>query len=130
MDDRARQGDKRFQGLHNLYHIRLIDHGFPQPRRILRIEGRTQHGRLALALRLAEHGIPVYELRPGIIQTDMTSGVKDKYDALIKDGLVPQRRWGTPEDIGKTVAALARGDLPYSTGSVIMIDGGLSIPKL
>ena len=82
------------------------------------------------ALRLAEHGIPVYELRPGVIQTDMTAGVKDKYDALIRDGLIPQRRWGFPEDIGKAVASLARGDFPYSTGSVIMLDGGLALPRL
>ncbi len=82
------------------------------------------------ALRLAEYGIPVYELRPGIIQTDMTAGVKEKYDTLIKDGLVPQRRWGTPEDIGKAVASLAKGDLPYSTGTVLMVDGGLSLPHL
>jgi 3-oxoacyl-[acyl-carrier protein] reductase len=82
------------------------------------------------AVQLAEHGIPVYELRPGIIETDMTSGVKDKYDKLIGDGLLPQARWGQPSDIGKAVAMLARGDLPYSTGQVINIDGGLGIKRL
>ena len=82
------------------------------------------------AARLAAHGIPVFEVRPGIIATDMTAPVRDKYDALIADGLVPEGRWGQPEDVGRTVAALARGDLPYATGSIIHIDGGLTIPRL
>ncbi|HEX4566157.1 MAG TPA: 3-ketoacyl-ACP reductase [Vicinamibacterales bacterium] len=82
------------------------------------------------ALRLAEHHIPVYEVRPGIIQTDMTANVKEVYDRRIADGLVPERRWGTPEDVGRVVAALLRGDAPYATGSVITIDGGLSLPRL
>jgi NAD(P)-dependent dehydrogenase (short-subunit alcohol dehydrogenase family) len=82
------------------------------------------------AARLAPHGIPVYEVRPGIVRTDMTAGVAAKYDALIADGLVPQRRWGEPEDVGRVVAALARGEAPYSTGAVIVVDGGLTIPRL
>ena len=82
------------------------------------------------ALRLAAAGIPVYEVRPGIIETDMTAVVKSVYDARIADGLVPERRWGTPEDIGRVVAALLRGDAPYSTGSVIDVGGGLAIPRL
>jgi NAD(P)-dependent dehydrogenase (short-subunit alcohol dehydrogenase family) len=82
------------------------------------------------ATRLAPLGIPVYEVRPGIIATDMTAVVRDVYDARIADGLVPERRWGQPEDIGRTVAALVRGDLPYATGSVIHVDGGLSLPRL
>jgi NAD(P)-dependent dehydrogenase (short-subunit alcohol dehydrogenase family) len=82
------------------------------------------------AARLAAHGIPVYDVRPGIIATDMTSRVKDVYDRRIADGLVPEGRWGTPEDVGRVVAALARGDLPYATGSVIHVDGGLAIPRL
>jgi 3-oxoacyl-[acyl-carrier protein] reductase len=82
------------------------------------------------ALRLAGHGIPVYEVRPGIIATDMTAGVKEAYDMRIADGLVPERRWGTPEDVGRVVAALLRGDAPYATGSVIDVDGGLSLPRL
>jgi NAD(P)-dependent dehydrogenase (short-subunit alcohol dehydrogenase family) len=82
------------------------------------------------ALRLAEHGIAVYEVRPGIVHTDMTAGVTAKYDALIASGLVPQQRWGEPEDVGRVVAALARGDAPYSTGAVIVVDGGLTIPRL
>lgn len=82
------------------------------------------------ALRLAPHGIPVYEVRPGVIRTDMTAGVAGKYDQLIRDGLVPQGRWGEPDDVGRVVAALARGDAPYSTGAVVMVDGGLAIPRL
>jgi 3-oxoacyl-[acyl-carrier protein] reductase len=82
------------------------------------------------AVRLAAFDIPVYEVRPGIIQTDMTAGVQEKYDGLIADGLLLQSRWGTPEDVGKAVAALVRGDLPYSTGSVIMVDGGMTVPRL
>jgi 3-oxoacyl-[acyl-carrier protein] reductase len=82
------------------------------------------------AVRLAAHAIPVYEVRPGIIDTDMTAPVRDRYDRQIADGLVPERRWGRPEDVGKVVAALLRGDLPYSTGSVINVDGGLSIERL
>jgi 3-oxoacyl-[acyl-carrier protein] reductase len=82
------------------------------------------------ALRLAEHGIPVYEVRPGIIATDMTAAIRDSYDRRIDDGLVPDRRWGHPGDVGRVVTALARGDLPYATGSVIHVDGGLSVPRL
>ncbi|MCB0840129.1 MAG: 3-ketoacyl-ACP reductase [Bacteroidetes bacterium] len=82
------------------------------------------------ATRLGELNLPVYEVRPGVIMTDMTSGVKGKYDKMIEDGLTVQKRWGYPEDIGKAVAALVRGDFPYSTGQVIMIDGGLTIDRL
>lgn len=82
------------------------------------------------ATRLGEFDIPVYEVRPGVTATDMTAGVKDKYDRLIADGLCVQRRWGTPADVGKAVASLARGDLPYSTGQVLMVDGGLTLPRL
>lgn len=82
------------------------------------------------AVRLAANGIPVFEVRPGIIRTDMTAAVADKYDNQIRGGLVPQGRWGEPEDVGRVVAALARGDAAYSTGSVIAVDGGLTIPRL
>ncbi len=82
------------------------------------------------AARLGAHGISVYEVRPGIIKTDMTAGVTEKYDRLIADGLCVQPRWGLPEDVGKAVAALARGDFPYSTGQVIMVDGGLTLARL
>src|SRR5438270_9597705 len=81
------------------------------------------------AIRLAEHGINVYEIRPGIIATDMTAPVKDKYDKLIREGLSPIRRWGTPEDVGKAVAAIAQGLLPFSTGEAINVDGGLHIRR-
>ncbi len=82
------------------------------------------------AVRLAEFGIPVFEVRPGITATDMTAGVKEKYDALIAEGILLQPRWGTPADVGHAVAALARGDFPYSTGQVIMVDGGLLVERL
>ncbi len=82
------------------------------------------------ATRLAPNGIDVYEVRPGIISTDMTAGVRQVYDERIADGLVPAQRWGHPEDVGRAVAALVRGDVPYATGSVIHVDGGLAVPRL
>ncbi len=82
------------------------------------------------AVRLAEFGIPVYEVRPGIIRTDMTAGVKEKYDRLIAEGLIPQARWGEAEDVGRAVGMLLRGDLPYSTGQVIMVEGGMTLDRL
>jgi NAD(P)-dependent dehydrogenase (short-subunit alcohol dehydrogenase family) len=80
--------------------------------------------------RLSEYGIGVYEIRPGIIKTDMTEPVKEKYDRLIENGLVPQKRWGFPEDIGKTAAAIAEGYFDYSTGAVIEVSGGMNIRRL
>jgi len=82
------------------------------------------------AARLASDGVPVFEVRPGIIATDMTARVRDVYDKRIAEGLVPDARWGQPDDVGRVVAALLRGDMPYATGSVITVDGGLSIPRL
>jgi 3-oxoacyl-[acyl-carrier protein] reductase len=82
------------------------------------------------AARLGEFDIPVYEVRPGIIKTDMTAGVTAKYDKLFGEGFAIQHRWGQPEDVGKAVAMLARGDLPYSTGQVVMVDGGLTAQRL
>lgn len=82
------------------------------------------------ATRLGEHDIPVYEVRPGVIRSDMTAAVQGKYDGLIGQGLCLQARWGLPDDVGKAVAMLARGDLPYSTGQVVMVDGGLTVPRL
>lgn len=82
------------------------------------------------ATRLGEFNIPVYEIRPGVIKTDMTATVQEKYDNLIAEGLTLQARWGFPEDIGKAVASLARGDLAYSTGQVIMVDGGMTLQRL
>ena len=82
------------------------------------------------AARLGELNIPVYEVRPGIIKTDMTAGVQAKYDKLLSDGLAIQPRWGTPADVGKAVAALASDYFPYSTGQVFMVDGGMTVPRL
>ena len=81
------------------------------------------------SVRLADHGICVYELRPGVIRSDMTSGVAAKYDKMIADGLTLQKRWGEPADIGRAVAMLVAGSLAYSTGQVINIDGGLTIER-
>ncbi len=82
------------------------------------------------AVRLAPFGIGVYEVRPGIIATDMTAGVKEKYDKLIAEGLLLQKRWGEPADVGRAVASLARGDWAYSTGQAICVDGGFLISRL
>jgi 3-oxoacyl-[acyl-carrier protein] reductase len=82
------------------------------------------------ASRLADHGINVYEIRPGVIATDMTAAVSKHYDALIEQGLTPIRRWGTPDDIGRAVAAIAADSLPFSTGEVINVDGGFHIRRL
>ena len=82
------------------------------------------------ALRLAPHGIRTYEIRPGIIRTDMTAPVRERYDRMIADGLTPMPRWGEPEDVGRAVAALASGSIPFSTGDAFHIDGGLHIQKL
>jgi len=82
------------------------------------------------ASRLAEHGINVYEIRPGVIATDMTGPVKDKYDKLIAEGLTPIQRWGTPEDVGKAVVAIAQDLFPFSTGEVLNVDGGFHLRRL
>jgi 3-oxoacyl-[acyl-carrier protein] reductase len=82
------------------------------------------------AVRLSEFGIPVYEVRPGIIKTDMTAAVQAKYDQLMAEGLFLQPRWGLPEDVGRAVAMLVRGDMPYSTGQVLVVDGGLTVERL
>ena len=82
------------------------------------------------AVRLAEYSIGVYEVRPGIIETDMTASVREKYDALIDAGLLLEKRWGTPADVGSAVCLLARGELKYATGSVLLVDGGLTVPRL
>jgi 3-oxoacyl-[acyl-carrier protein] reductase len=81
------------------------------------------------AIRLGEFDIPVYEVRPGVIYTDMTAAVKEKYDKLIGEGLTVQQRWGYPDDVGKAVSTLALLNFPYSTGQVIMIDGGLTLSR-
>ena len=82
------------------------------------------------AARLASEGINVYEIRPGVISTDMTADVKDKYDQLIDADLTPIKRWGTPEDVGRAAAAIATGAFPFSTGEVINVDGGFHLRRL
>jgi len=82
------------------------------------------------AARLGEYNIPVYEIQPGIIKTDLTRGVTEKYDKLINEGLLVQSRWGYPQDVGKAAASLARGDMAFSTGQIIRVDGGLTLQRL
>ncbi len=82
------------------------------------------------ATRLGEFDIPVYEIRPGVIRTDMTEPVARRYSEMLKNGLTIQRRWGTPDDVGRAVAALVRGEVPYATGQVIRVDGGLTVQRL
>jgi NAD(P)-dependent dehydrogenase (short-subunit alcohol dehydrogenase family) len=82
------------------------------------------------AARLADHDIAVYEVCPGVIETDMTAGQRELYDRLIREGLTPMRRWGTPADVGKAVLALVTGQLPFSTGNSIQVDGGFHIRRL
>lgn len=91
--------------------------------------GFSMHNKI-WAVRLAEYDIPVFEVRPGVIKTDMTSKVKEKYDKLIADGLNVQPRWGMPDDVAKAVQALVNGQFPFSTGDVFMVDGGLTLQRL
>ena len=124
-DSPARAG--RFDHQHQF----CVGHGRQrEPRRLLHLKGRHRHGHELWAVRLAEYGIGVYEVRPGIIETDMTEGVKGKYDALIEGGILLEKRWGTPDDVGKAVSVLARGELPYATGAVLVLDGGLTLARL
>ena len=82
------------------------------------------------ALRLAPHGINVYEVRPGVIRTQMTAVARERYDGLFANGLAPIARWGEPGDVGAAVATLAGGSLPYSTGEVVRVDGGMAVRRL
>lgn len=91
--------------------------------------GLAMHSKI-WAVRLAEFGILVYEVRPGITETDMTAGVREKYNRLIADGITVQPRWGYPEDVGKAVLSLVQRNFPYSTGEVVMVDGGLTLQRL
>ena len=99
-----------------------------------RLTGASHTGAVRAATlfadRLAEFDIPVIQICPGIIATSMTSGVKEKYDKLIAEGLLPTRRWGQPEDVARVVSAFARGDLDYSTGQVIEVGGGFGMRRL
>ena len=101
-----------------------------QSRRVLRQQGRPGDGRATVCAPTGAGRHPRLRSTPGVIATDMTAKVKEVYDQRIADGLIPEGRWGFPEDVGKTVAALLRGDLPYATGSVIHVAGGLQIGRL
>ena len=86
-------------------------------------------GTQLFAVRLGEFDISVFEVQPGVVHTDMTSAVKEKYDKMIEAGLCLQKRWGEPGDVGKVVASLAKGDFMYSTGQIFMVDGGLTVSR-
>lgn len=123
---------KRAAGPRAIINITSVSAGMTSPERLDYC--MTKAGLAAfsqgLALRLAETGIGVFEIRPGIIRSDMTAAVSTKYDALIEGGLVPMKRWGEPDDIGSVAAALASGKFAFANGSVINLDGGLSIGRL
>lgn len=125
-----KQNDDSFKG--SVINIGSISASVISPMRgeyCLSKAGFSMHSKL-WAVRLAEFDIPVYEVQPGVIRTDMTGGVVEKYDKLIEEGLTVQPRWGYPKDVGKSVLALAQGYFPYSTGQVIMVDGGLTLQRL
>ncbi len=133
MDDRTTQGRCRLLRAACLEcFVDLGGCGQRQPRgNIAFPKGRGGDGDQALGYAAGRAlGIPVYEVRPGVIKTDMTAGVSAKYDQLLSSGQTIQPRWGTSEDVGKAVAALTRGDFPYSSGSVFMVDGGLTVQRL
>ncbi|WLS03330.1 3-ketoacyl-ACP reductase [Shinella oryzae] len=129
---KAMLGSKQVAGPRSVINITSVSAGLTSPERLDYC--MTKAGLAAfsqgLALRLADTGISVFEIRPGIIRSEMTSGVSAKYDALIEGGLVPMKRWGEPDDIGSAAAALASGKFAFATGSVINLDGGLSIGRL
>jgi 3-oxoacyl-[acyl-carrier protein] reductase len=128
----AHPGESRISGGYKLLFVTSISANTAS---ILRGEYCISKAGLAMAaqlwaVRLADQGIQVLELRPGIMLTDMTSGVKEKYDKLLAEGLVPQKRWGTPEDVGAAVRCILQGAFPFSTGDVINIDGGFHLRRL
>jgi NAD(P)-dependent dehydrogenase (short-subunit alcohol dehydrogenase family) len=127
---RQRQADPFFRGcIINIGSVSATVASLPRGEYCISKAGIAMATRL-WAVRLAEFGIDVYEIRPGMIATDMTAAVKGKYDALIEGELLLEKRWGTPDDVGKAAAMLARGDLPYASGSVLVLDGGLTVPRL
>jgi 3-oxoacyl-[acyl-carrier protein] reductase len=149
MDTNAKGPFFLTQAVANVWLSRLgtLDHGRPKPRIVTissvsayapgldRAEYCMSKAALSMmtqlfAARLAEHGINVYEVRPGVIRTDMTREVQEKYDHLIDAGLAPIKRWGTPEDVGLAVVAIAENQLPFSTGEVLNVDGGFHIRVL
>ncbi|MEA2067939.1 MAG: 3-ketoacyl-ACP reductase [Verrucomicrobiota bacterium] len=126
-----KQADENFDGC--IINIASMSSGVASPSRgeyCVSKAGMSMMTQL-FAARLGEFGIPVYEIRPGIIKTDMTAVVTEKYDNLIfNEGILVQSRWGLPEDIAKAAAMMARGDIAYSTGQIITIDGGFTLPRL
>jgi NAD(P)-dependent dehydrogenase (short-subunit alcohol dehydrogenase family) len=129
---RERRGESRLPGGYKLIFVSSISAVMASVNRgdyCLSKAGIAMAAKL-WATRLAAEGVQVFEVRPGIMRTDMTAGVKEKYDRMIADGLVPHGRWGTAEDVGRTVVALMGGGLPFSTGEVINVDGGLHLVRL
>lgn len=125
-----KQADSRFQGcIINVSSISAVVASVNRGDYCISKAGVSMATKL-WSVRLGEYGLPVYEIQPGIIKTDMTAVVTEKYDTLIEQGLLVEPRWGTAEDVGKCAAALARGDVPYATGNVIELDGGLSLRRL
>lgn len=126
-----KKADEAFNGC--IINIASMSSGVASPSRgeyCVSKAGMSMMTRL-FAVRLGEFNIPVYEIRPGIIKTDMTAVVTEKYDRLIfEEGILVQNRWGLPEDIAKTAAMMARGDIAYSTGQVITVDGGFTLQRL
>jgi 3-oxoacyl-[acyl-carrier protein] reductase len=123
---------KQAAGSRTIINITSVSAGLTSPERLDYCMSKAGLAAFSqgLTLRLADTGISVFEIRPGIIRSDMTAGVAAKYDALIEGGLVPMKRWGEPDDIGAAAAALATGKFGFATGSVINLDGGLSIGRL
>jgi 3-oxoacyl-[acyl-carrier protein] reductase len=130
LDDRTEGCEQGFLLRHYQYGIHIRYRGFGQRGEYCVAKAGIAMMNSLFAARLGEYDIPVYEVRPGVTKTDMTSGVTEKYDKLIAEGLCVTPRWGFPEDVGKAVASLAEGNFPYSTGQVIMVDGGLTLPRL
>lgn len=129
IDQRARHGDAYRPAIVNVSSISAFAASVNRGDYCISKAGVAMATQL-FAARLAEHGIGVYEVRPGIIATDMTAAVKAKYDALFAEGLTPIQRWGTPEDVARAVGAIALGAFPYSTGEVINVDGGFHLRRL
>ena len=111
-------------------HVGQRRHRRGQSRRLLHHQGGAVDGVQALRRRLARGGVHVFEVRPGIIRTDMTAPATERYDGLIASGGVPLQRWGTPEDVGEAIATVARGGLPFDTGEVLNIGGGLHLHRV
>ncbi len=129
MVEQRREGDQERKSIHFVTSVSATMASIRRGEYCISKAGLAMAAQL-WAVRLAEFDIPVYEIRPGIIETDMTAGVRAVYDERIRQGMLLQRRWGTREDVGRVVAALARGDLAYSTGQVILVDGGMTVGRI